>query len=71
MHKNMAFLKNRKKGDAMARKRKEPVVHQVTFTYIGTNNQFNAFLKAVIYDFFVMEYRHDCLEEYTTIPIAL
>ncbi len=40
----------------MARKREEPVVQKVIYTYVGTNNQFNIFLRAVVYDYLSTEY---------------
>lgn len=36
----------------MGRKRKETTIGAVMFTYVGTHEDFNKFLKAVVHDYF-------------------
>jgi hypothetical protein len=40
---------------SMARKRNEPVINSVMFTYVGTDKDFNQFLKTVVHDYLMLD----------------
>lgn len=41
----------RKEGGTMAKQKKYAEIHTVTFQYIGTDKEFNFFLKSIVYDY--------------------
>ena len=50
------------KGTAMANTRKENIA-EVTFSYVGTDEQFNEFLKMLLHDYLSVDQRYTKSQE--------
>lgn len=55
----------------MARQKKYAEIHTVTFQYIGTDKEFNFFLKSVVYDYFTFINNNAKDSKTFHLPIAL